>query len=138
MNRLLKLFHYGKRGFTLIELLVVIGILSVLAVVIVPSIGGILSKGTLATANIEASTVRVAAIVCMVDKGGSAVGVVGPGRTGTGGDGVEIITHIDGPLKAKYHIDTSNLECIIVEATNVDWGNAIGSWNTTSCRWDAA
>lgn len=141
MKRFLKSFHYGHRGFTLIELLIVIAILGVMALVVVPNVGKFFGKGTLQAANIEASTVKTAAVAYAVDVGRDVAGIVGPGTIGSGDDGAGIIAYIDGSLKAEYTIATNSTTCIITDAVATCatcWGSSdLGSWNATACQWDA-
>lgn len=140
MKRFLKSFHYGHRGFTLIELLIVIAILGVMALVIVPNVGKFFGKGTLQAANIEASTVKTAALAYAIDAGKDVAGTVGSGRASTV-DGAGIIAYIDGSLKAVYTIATNSTTCIITGAVaecDTCWGiTDLGTWNATACQWDA-
>ncbi|GAI07527.1 unnamed protein product [marine sediment metagenome] len=115
-------------------MLIVIAILGVLAVVIVPNVGKFFGRGALQAANIEASTVKTAVQAYAIDKDSDVTATVGPGRDSSGDDGAGIMAYIDGTLKAVYTIDTS-ADCII-SGTDASWGN-LGSWNTTSCQWDA-
>lgn len=139
MKRFLKSFRYGHRGFTLIELLIVVAILGVMALVIVPNVGKFFGKGTLEAANTEAATVKTAAIAYAIDVGRDVAGTVGPARDVGTGDGAGIMAYIDGNLKAKYTINTSDTTCIITAALatcDTCWGTTdLGEWDTASCQW---
>ncbi|MBA7660828.1 Type II secretion system protein G [subsurface metagenome] len=69
MKRLLRQLRYGQRGFTLIELLIVIAILGIIAVVVIPNVGGFMKTGNLATANTEVAAVKTASVAYYADDG---------------------------------------------------------------------
>jgi type IV pilus assembly protein PilA len=51
----------NQKGFTLLEILIVIAVLGILTAVAIPLISGVMSNAKVASANIEVSTVKVAA-----------------------------------------------------------------------------
>lgn len=58
-----------KKGFTLIELIVVIVILGVLALIVVPKIGGFTNDAAISSHNANVRTLQSAAMMYMAEKG---------------------------------------------------------------------
>lgn len=62
-----------KKGFTLIELIVVIVILGILALVVVPKVGGFTSDAALSSHNANVRTLQSAAMMYTAENPGKAV-----------------------------------------------------------------
>ncbi len=61
----------NQKGFTLIELLVVIAILGILAAAIMPNVTGMFTKGNLAAANVEVTTLNTAIVMYQSNHNGA-------------------------------------------------------------------
>lgn len=62
-----------KKGFTLIELIVVIVILGILALIVVPKIGGFTSDAAISSHNANVRTLHSAAMMYVAENTGTAV-----------------------------------------------------------------